>query len=451
MGDDSDAARGGGFDVNNILAWIKGHVPIVVLSAVILVSLPTAFAFSSMWNRSIRTAREKEVTDALRSVSGTSVNYVVPPNQPGEAPVELNAPAPNETITKWFREKRAERDGHVKATVDQATALNKAGHEVLVQGLFPMPTEQDAMFKRLEFIELLVGKGGGPSVYQRLLDEARAGAPADAVRVLEEITELELREIDRIRAEHGEGAITPERVAEITEKLTAQRIARYQQRAGEVSVYATMDCLPRDPDLPRRLPSEPPKVWECFELQWDYWVTQDLLRAVAAANTDADGHATTVDQSVVKRIEKVRVDRLPIIGESAVSAETWTPTAGLGSDKAPLDPQRSITWRRSSKTNALYDVRCADLEVVADSSRLIDLVNAISRTNFMTVIGCDLAEVDAHKDLRQGYYYGSAHVVKATLRVETVWLRSWLKPLMPDGIRDGLAIPPDPVVPPGGG
>lgn len=434
--------------------WIKAHAAIVALSAVIVLSLPTAFAISSMWARGIRTAREKEVGDDFRGVTGARVVYVVPPIQPGETPVELNADAPNESITKWFRERRAERDAQVKAVVDQATAINKAGHEVLVPGLFPMPAEQDAVFKRLEFVELLVGKGGGPSVYQRLFDAARAGGPADPARVVEEISELQTREQDRVRAEHGEDGMTPERAAEISAKLVAQRVARYQQRAGEVSVYATMECLARDPVLPRRLPAEPPKVWECFEMQWDYWVTQDLLRAVSAANTDADGHATPVDSSVVKRVEKIRIDRLPVSESEALSKEEWTPTAGIGSDKAPLDPLRSITWRRSSKANSLYDVRVADVEVVVDSSRIIDLFNAISRTNFMSVIGLELSEVDAHKDLLNGYYYGPAHVMKATLRIESVWLRSWVKPLMPDGIRDGLGIPPDPPAEPapdGGG
>ena len=58
----------------------------------------------------------------------------------------------------------------------------------------------------------------------------------------------------------------------------------------------------------------------------------------------------------------------------------------------------------------------------------------------MTVTDVDLQEVDIWEELRQGYYYGTEHVVRATISVETVWLRSWVTPIMPDPVKQTLGI-----------
>src|SRR5207248_669255 len=138
-----------------------------------------------------------------------------------------------------------------------------------------------------------------------------------------------------------------------------------------------------------------------------YWMVSDLLRAIDAANTDAAGKRTTLDKSVVKRVE--RLELLPATG--------------------PTEP--SITGRHSGGDNKLYDVRQGRLTLIVASSGLPALINAISRTNFMTVIGLDFAEIDPWADLDRGYYYGSDHVVRAVVKVETVWLRSWTEAMMP--------------------
>ena len=59
----------------------------------------------------------------------------------------------------------------------------------------------------------------------------------------------------------------------------------------------------------------------------------------------------------------------------------------------------------------------------------------------MTVTDVDLYEVDIWEDLERGYYYGSDHVVRAVLSIETVWLRSWMKDFMPSTVRTALGVP----------
>ena len=40
-----------------------------------------------------------------------------------------------------------------------------------------------------------------------------------------------------------------------------------------------------------------------------------------------------------------------------------------------------------------------------------------------------------------GYFYGSEPVTEVTLLVETIWLRSWTTPFMPDEVKTSLGIP----------
>jgi hypothetical protein len=90
--------------------------------------------------------------------------------------------------------------------------------------------------------------------------------------------------------------------------------------------------------------------------------------------------------------------------------------------------------------NKVYDVRRAEMVVVVSSARLNEFLAAIARTNFMTVTDMDLTKVDAWDALRQGYFYGDEHVVRARLTIESVWLRDWMTEFMPRSIRNALEI-----------
>src|SRR5262249_42002919 len=111
---------------------------------------------------------------------------------------------------------------------------------------------------------------------------------------------------------------------------------------------------------------------------------------------------------------------------------------------APTDPFRSISARLGGPGNSYYDVRRAKMTVVVSSSRLQEFLEAIPRTNFMTVVDLDLSDVNAWDELKKGYYYGPEHVVKATVGIETVWLRSWMSNYMPSRLKQALKIPEPP-------
>jgi hypothetical protein len=108
--------------------------------------------------------------------------------------------------------------------------------------------------------------------------------------------------------------------------------------------------------------------------------------------------------------------------------------------RVPQDPRVSITGRVSSPENKLFDVRRARIELVVSSEKLPSVIEAFHSTGMMTVTDLDLEPIDVWEDLRQGYAYGNEHVVKASMEIEIVWLRSWTAGLMPATIRAVLGV-----------
>jgi hypothetical protein len=102
------------------------------------------------------------------------------------------------------------------------------------------------------------------------------------------------------------------------------------------------------------------------------------------------------------------------------------------------DPSVSVTGRVSTDA---YDVVPARLTLIVDASRIPDIFQAFAETNLMTVLDIDISEIDVWEELRRGYFYGSdAPVVRAELEIETVWLRSWTTPIMPESVKQVLGI-----------
>jgi len=200
--------------------------------------------------------------------------------------------------------------------------------------------------------------------------------------------------------------------------------------------------------IPREFPSNnPPSLSEVYLWQWDYWVVEDLLRAVRRANSDVTGDPTPIPVSVVKRIESITIEpfALPEVDDEVGG------TAGLGGSMAAMggssrrssDSPEKVTLTKRKSGDGPYDLRRATMTVVVSSSRLPTFLSAIRTTNLMTVTDLDIEEVDVWGDLSEGYYYGDEHVVRATIGIESVWLREWTKQFMPEPVRRALGVQMD--------
>lgn len=453
--------------MKKIWGWVKERWVVVVCCALIVIALPLSFFFSQRWANSVRTRQEQAANDLLTKLNtATKANYAVPSVVPGVPALEQSA-EPNAQRTAFFKSQRDAIVGAASGVIQTAEKFNQRDHGLIMEDIFPNPARgQDVDSLTIEFAERIVGRTGPggvvvrPSVYQKLFDSINAGPPADPVRLATMLEDRRLREIEQKKGPESR-SLTKEEEEELAQALVDARLAEYRRRAREISVYASMDSLPSTTDaregswVPRTMPTSPPAVWECFAWQFDYWVIQDLLAAVGRANTGPDGRLTDVERAVVKRIEKIRLDDAAFYEKEGVSrgrrgasedAEAAEEASASETEEIKPDYSESITGRTAApvnKANGVYDIRQAEMTVIVSSERLPQLLSAISSTNFMTVLDCDLTEVDAWADLAQGYYYGPEHVTRATLTIETVWLRSLTKPLMPREVRAQLNIPED--------
>lgn len=471
--------------MKNILGWMKSNVLIVVFCAIVLISLPTAFAFSGMWRESIRAERELAAKGEMAKIEKAKVTYNIPSYDPNQKPVEYSG-APNAELTNWFKQQRESLATAATAVVKRAEEFNRGvgpdaasvgrkEHKPLLDGLFPSPlvnlTQQarermgaekwDAMTaeekaaqvallereasdeeirKLNEMEEVLLAKRGRPYPYQELLDAIHAGGPADPVKVNAAVRDLAARESDKITA--GKRNLTAEEQGELYKKLVERRLGEYQAAAANLSLYATTKIWPSSPQKGfSSIPSgkiDPDNITlaSFFVNQWDYWVYSDVLAAVRLANNDTGG-PVGVANAVVKRIESFQ-----LADPEGLFANVDPFGGGLGMEApppptsdvpglVPLVPSVSITARGMGTWNTMYDIRRVDLTVVVSSARINEFLDAISRTNFMTVTDLDIQEVNVWLDLREGFYYGPEHVVRAKLSIETVWLRSWMLNYMP--------------------
>ncbi|MBL8761396.1 MAG: hypothetical protein JNL50_08860 [Phycisphaerae bacterium] len=432
-----------------ILAWIKAHLLVVISTVVVLVVLPVGYVFSSKWNESIKTKRAAEVKTDLDKLS-QKVTYAVPTLDPAE-PAVTQSEVPNAVRTAFFKEHREAVLKQAEGVVTRAESFNQRGHKPLVEGLFPDAKGEALQTLPFELADRLIGKEGRASVYQELLDGVRAGSPRGGDKLGPILEDVATREREAILGQNANRQLTPEENQRIREKVVARRLGEYQARAREITMYAGPDSFAVDTSrgmsLLRVKPKMLPGLGECFGWQADVWMFSDIFGALAAANTDSGGRPQNVDQGAVKRVIRVVLRDTPYakIERQAANPDEAASEPAPANPSAEIKPDfaKSITGRWSGPENGMYDIRRASVEVIVDSSMIPRLFDAFAQTNFMTITDIDLAEVDPWSELERGFYYGDSSVVKATLEVETVWLRSWMKPWMPKVIRERLAIPED--------
>lgn len=483
----------------DILAWVKSHIVIVLSVVFILAALPVAFIFSNNWLKSIVTKQQETASQELTKVKGADIEYrmrQVDPSQPAVS--EKNAP--NAALIAHFKKANEQLAASAVAAAEKgvnfnmgkgpdAAAVGRSEFKPLVEGIFPKPVlteaqqkgpnaadiflEQEAI-KLNEMEDALLGKRGRPNPYLRLLDTVRAGGPVETARLEEIIRDMRAREVEKITSNARQ--LTEEEASRLKAQLQDRRIAELQARARGLGVYMTMDALtagavpqptgrpPRGRQTQRdelstvaweRIAPEELTRANMFLKQWDLWFLSDILNSVRLANQGTGNTPVGVDKAVVKRIESIEL-RLPEKMKPVTKQEMSSgssdemaalmeePEAAPASDvpagMIALDKSKSITGRVRGGWNELYEVRRAKIVCVVSSARINDFLAAIARTNYMAVTDLDMSEVDSWAALGEGYYYGDEHVVRATIELESIWLKSWMLPMMPEELRKALGM-----------
>lgn len=420
--------------MKNLGPWLKSNWAILVLGVIAIAALPALWFVSSGMNSKIVSDFQDRIKKDYQAVTAAKVPYgLVTPT--GDKVLEANVPV-NAARTAAYQKLGEELQSQTSVVTKAADQLNtdQGKHQPLIEGLFPKPTDLERLAKPKFFVRQLLQQAR-----PALLESIHAGTPPSPTDLAAQLTELMSAKREQVRQEQGRTDLDKAEQEQMAKDLLSLRLSRYRQRAAEIQVYADASIFDKVPEDAIDKTASLAQVWDWQER---YWVDADVLRAVAAANGDSGGHG--VPGSVIKRIMSLAVEPPPYtvnMSDSAVEVRAYD----AGADKAPTDFSRSITGRISGpgSTNKWYDIRHVTIEMVADSRRLPAFVDALASTNFMTVVDVDLTKIDPQEDLRQGFYYGDATVVKATVVIETVWFREWRTQWMPDEVKKALGMDPN--------
>lgn len=445
--------------MNKVLGFIKGNLIIVISIVLILALLPVGYVFSGKWNAKVAEKVKSAYDSEKRSLTSSGkVNYALPAVLEGEQDISESR-APNDAVTAFYEDAKKARIAQVEDVVARGTTFNQGDHVEIVPGLLPKaPDARERQRLGRAMSEAIVGTRDTPSIYQRKLRRINAGAPPSVPSLATMLDQYKNQLEQEYRSANANGQITQEQQKEITEKLSARRLSEYIARAKSLTYFCSPEAFVNGAEtgetttigsdgfsIVPALNWPPSQVTEtvAFTWLWDYWVISDVLDAAAKANMNAASGAISVPEAPVKRIESIRVSALDVQESSASSSDDdFSPSrGGFGGDDDQGAPSASFTGREGGTANSPFDLRQVEVVAIVSSEDLPKFLDSFSKVNFMMVTDIDLEKVDVWADLADGYYYGTDHVVRATVKVETVWLRSWITPIMPDPVKQALGVP----------
>ena len=460
-----------------VLRWIKSHLVVVICAVVILAAPITAWVISSGMSSSLRTELQQTASKVkeLDRYRSTTVALEVP----GGDPISVRGVV-NPRLLEAY-------ESAVTTIGSQAEIVHAAGLERnrsingrtrtaddILPDHFPAPRSKAAL-EEMPFAmhDALV------EAYRNLLAEVGAGVPPEAQAVSERLSRRRDVFVSGARKDSVED-LEGDEIDAMRSELAAARLNIYRSHAlGEdgtspIRFYAGLGEMPIVPEPKSMLP-----LGMMFEWQWDYWVTEDLLNAFAAANGEE-----TVLQGPMKRLVSLNIlpldAELPEGGGSSGGSGFSGGTPGMGAGggnpgrrgrgggndaaaspvgdgagaparpgKARVDPgvaanvdkAVSITGRTS---NAVYDVRIVECELVVATRGIPKVIDAIAQQNFMTVLDVKIRPANAFSAANGGFIYGIEPVSRVNIRLESIWLREWTADTMPSDLREALGIQSEP-------
>ncbi|MBL8762954.1 MAG: hypothetical protein JNM07_01625 [Phycisphaerae bacterium] len=426
--------------MKKVLAILKRHWMVLSMAVIVLAAVPAMMWFSGSMGAKQLTDIQSKVDADLKDMANGSprVSYALPGATPGSpAAVELSAP-PNTVLTNWFKERREKQQAQLNGLVGRALEFNRGARKPLVDGLFPEPSRAEKQTKPLEFARAYTEVATAD-----LLKRINAGAPPEPTALAMQVSESN----DQKRVASGAAQLPPDEEAKLREELVKLRKSKVQARASEIAVYAEPSVFV---NVPKLKPEDPPRsLRECWDWQQQHWAHESLIEAVRLANEQTAGEGTGVLGAAVKRLVSIVVDK-PMGARQTEedSGEARAAPAGGGGGEGAMKPnyRASITGRVAGPrtSNDMYDIRTARVEAIVSAKHLPAVIDAISKSNFMTVTKLDLEKVEPLDEMKNGFYYGDEAVVKARFQIETVWMREWMKPWMPAEVKKSLGIKDEP-------
>jgi len=437
-----------------VLEWVKSNVVIVIFAAVMVAAVPALLIASVRLNAGVKddVKQRTEKLSALERLEKTNVTI----GGTAGLPADSRSILVNQSFLDRFKQVTQAQQADAEQVFTEAVKHNRKGRGVLMEGLFPhLPAEQREVLPK-DFHDRV------NEAYVALLNRINGDSPPTIEDILEEVQRRRAQFYSQTLQKDLSEPLTEEEEKQLRDELTQARKSRYYEAADTIKLYVSLDLL----KLPDWDQEYLPSMSEMFEWQWQYWLRQDILEALAEANR----RSSSVLRAPVKRVTELTIYPGSVgLGEAAArgsgggSGSSGGTGWGLGGGPgrrsgggsaagsgtavaaAKPDPKKEIKRNYSYFTgrysNPLYDVRWVQLGIIVDTARIPDVLNALARQNFITVIDLQMTPVEPYAAAREGYLYGSEPVSQLNLQLETIWLRSWTTQYMPDEVKMALGVP----------
>lgn len=413
-----------------VAIWIKAHIVVLVLSVISISALAAAYTVSLdlfVSNEEKAAANGKKLDD-MAKFERTPVSIVIPGNDPVTGNILVNRKFVE--VVK-SRMSRGISDG--SDLMQSALKHNKGSHRPI------MSLRLAAGDAKLQQIHLDM-HDKLQERYSELLTQCRAALPPAEEDVLIELQRSKLRFVQAELSKSIEMKLTSEEQAKLVDDLTNRRLAAYRDVAVNSGLYLDGQSIGAP-----TAPLSEVNMEQLWFMQWKYWIAEDIVRACSKLNEGA-----SIATGPVKRIIAIQfhgsVGSVASASGGDASGETATaPPDGEGgsvpSNGVPIDPNALVSLSNYTVSfqgwgsNQLYDVFRTTVTLVVETAKIPLLTNALAQQNFIAITNVRMLPVDPFAAIQSGYFYGENPVSTVTLTLESVWLRQWTGPLMPDQVR----------------
>jgi len=410
-----------------VMDWVRRHVFIVVFGAIIIAAPITGWLIGGSLKGGVVSALNSKKSD-LEALSGLEQTTVTL-NVPGREAITTKTIVNRQVIDAYGQVIEALRkDADTVRTA--ALAHNSKNRDVLSTEVFPKPRPERRADAHERLYPLVA------EAYEKLLSEVRAGQPPPASEVREQLQRRAAGFIASLGGKRTRSDLAAEDQQRLDEDLVRARKSIYADRARSISFYASPASIGM-PQPPRNVPSAGVPLDRMFEWNWNFWIVEDVVRGLAAANEGTPN----VLEAPFKRIIQLRVEPLPRgAGTGSAAAPEGEPAADAGGGGQPIDPKpeiakdfsQSFTGRHS---NPLYDVRTVQLQMVAETEALPRVFDALAKQNFITITDAAIKPANPFAAARLGFLYGPKPVSEVSLVLEIIQLREWTTLRMPSEMK----------------
>ena len=475
--------------MKTIIAWIKSN-PISVASLVVMLLSAAVIAyFLFVANPALRERAAEQPTKDLSEIKRfTGQSVEVPPKNADDPPESHRGVTINDQFIEVISTIYGDLNRESNDIFAKALEINQPGHQPLLPGLFPETPTNRRFPAQTVYVEAINGLTGDAQRAALVAERTSLQIPYlnAGMPMAREQLQMQLDEATDAMRRVTTGMMTEDMVDQQQQEQRRELMNTLLNHAKGIHIYARPDLgNPQSPwpDFPLQLAqlgasSTSPSPSALWEGQLQLWILQDLVEAIMITNdvqnqrdhgTDAAGNPirSSVLNAPIKRL--IRAEVLPgyvglhtLGGTNAVTGNVGggaPPAAGAGAAGFPPPAGGRMTDQSRDEpvgdnyvfaptgraSNHLYDVRHARLLLHADVQRLPEFFNVLSQVNLMTVLNMRIKELDEYELLAEQYMYGQGDVVEVELIIETLWLRDWTAPLMPEPVKQyvGLLPPPE--------